>query len=545
MASDYTWNFTTTGDADPPNVSSTSPPNGGAGVSINRTITATFSEAMQSSTMNANTFTVSDGIGNISGTVSYNDKTATFTPSSNLSSYTAYTARITTGVKDLAGNAMESLYTWSFMTTGDVDNTAPAVSSTSPANGAAGVDVSSTITATFSEELDATTITTDTFTVNDGSRYIRGTVSYSGTTATFTPSGNLPSYTTYTARITTEARDLVGNAVASDYTWSFTTTGDFAVPTIRSTSPANGTAGVDVGSIITATFSEEMDASTITADTFTVNDGNSNVSGTVSYGDKIATFTPSDNLAYFTTYTATISTGVMDSAENALSSPYTWSFTTESAPMVTPTITLMATATPTPTPAETGAIETWVTDAVTGKGINDATVTLDTDQLTTANAECDQDGFCPFRDLAAGDYTVTASASGYTSETQAATVTGDGTTVVTFALSAVPIQTPTPVLCDAEKIEASPEEIKLQKKKKATVLLSIICEDGVTPVIGETVTARVKTGKDRVRVSPSIAVTDDNGQAVFKIAAKNTTGKVRIQFKTNNSREVVKVKVVK
>jgi hypothetical protein len=147
--------------------------------------------------------------------------------------------------------------------------------------------------------------------------------------------------------------------------------------------------------------------------------------------------------------------------------------------------------------------------------------------------------------LASDDYTVTASAPGYTSESQAATVTGEGTTVVTFALSAVPIQTPTPILCDAEKIEASPEEIKLQKKKKATVLLSIICEDGVTPVIGETVTARVKTGKDRVRVSPSIAVTDDNGQAVFKIAAKNEVGKARIKFKTSNLRKGVEVKVVK
>lgn len=290
-----------------------------------------------------------------------------------------------------------------------------------------------------------------------------------------------------------------------------------------------------------------MDASTITADTFTVNDGSGDISGTVSYGDKKATFTPSDNLAYSATYTATISTGAMDSAENALSSPYTWSFATESAPIVTPTTTPIATATPTPTPTPvvTGAIEAWVTDAVTGEGINDTAVTLDTDQSTTTNAECDQDGFCLFRDLAAGDYTVTASAPGYTLESQAATVIGDGTTVVTFALSAVPIQTPTPILCDAEKIEASPEGVELQKKKKATVVISIICEDGVTPVIGESVTARVKTGKDRVRVSPSIAVTDDNGQAVFKIAAKNTTGNARIQFKTSNSRKVVKVKVVK
>ena len=75
-------------------------------------ITATFSEAMQSSTINTNTFTVSGGSGNISGAVS-SGTTATFTPSGNLSDSTIYTARITTGVRDLAGNAMASDYTWS------------------------------------------------------------------------------------------------------------------------------------------------------------------------------------------------------------------------------------------------------------------------------------------------------------------------------------------------------------------------------------------------------------------------------------------------
>ena len=140
MASDYTWSFTTTGDVAPPTVSSTNPANGAVGVAINRTITATFSEAMQSSTINTNTFNVSDGSGNIGGTVSYSGTTATFTPSGNLSHFTTYTATITTGVKDLAGNAMASDYTWSFTA---VDTIQPIVSSTSPVKGAAGVAINS------------------------------------------------------------------------------------------------------------------------------------------------------------------------------------------------------------------------------------------------------------------------------------------------------------------------------------------------------------------------------------------------------------------
>lgn len=552
VAYDYTWNFTTTGDIDPPTVISTSPANGNGGVAINRTVTATFSEEMQSSSIDVNAFTITDGINTISGSVSYSDTTATFTPSDNLSSYTAYIVRITTGVKDVAGNAMGSLYTWSFTTTGEADFTVPAVSSTSPANGAAGVAVESAISATFSEEIDASTITTDTFTVSYGSGYIGGTVSSDDTTATFTPTGNLPAYTTITARITTGIKDLVGNAVASDYVWSFTTTGDFTEPTVRSASPANGAAGVKVGGVITATFSEEMDASTITTDTFTVNDGSGTISGTVSYSDKKATFTPSDNLTYSTTYTAMISTGAMDSAGNALSAPYTWSFTTEATPVTTPTIPPIATVTPRPTPAVTGIIEASVTDAATGAGINGAAVTLDTNQATTLSTKYCQDGFCQFQDLAAGDYTVTASASGYLSGSLDVTVAAGSTTVVTLALSAessiqtpTPVSTTTPVLCESEYIEASRDEIKLRKKKHTSVQISVLCEDGITPVTGETVTVTVTSGRRLVKVSPSTAITDDNGQISFRITATGKTGEARIRFKSDTVRKSLKVKVVK
>ena len=44
---------------------------------------------------------------------------------------------------------------------------------------------------------------------------------------------------------------------------------------------------------------------------------------------------PSSNLSYSTTYTATITTGVKDSGGNAMSSNYSWSFTTTAAPDAT------------------------------------------------------------------------------------------------------------------------------------------------------------------------------------------------------------------
>ena len=70
--------------------------------------------------------------------------------------------------------------------------------------------------------MDASTINSTTFTLNQGSTPVSGNVTYSGTTATFTPSISLSYSTTYTATITTGANDVAGNAIASNYSWSYT-----------------------------------------------------------------------------------------------------------------------------------------------------------------------------------------------------------------------------------------------------------------------------------------------------------------------------------
>jgi hypothetical protein len=103
------------------------------------------------------------------------------------------------------------------------DTAPPTVSSTTPADNAIDVAVNTSITATFSEAMDASTITTATFFVDDGSSNIAGTVTYSDTTAKFTPTTDLDYDTTYTATITIDAKDLAGNPLQDDYEWSFTT----------------------------------------------------------------------------------------------------------------------------------------------------------------------------------------------------------------------------------------------------------------------------------------------------------------------------------
>jgi len=99
---------------------------------------------------------------------------------------------------------------------------------------------------------------------------------------------------------------------------------DTTPPTVTSTIPANGAINVRVDTVITATFSENMQAATINDSTFTIE----GVTGAVSYADRIATFTPDSNLSPNIVYTATITTGAKDAAGNALQTSYIWDFTT-------------------------------------------------------------------------------------------------------------------------------------------------------------------------------------------------------------------------
>ena len=104
---------------------------------------------------------------------------------------------------------------------------------------------------------------------------------------------------------------------------------DSLAPTVSSTNPLSGATGV---AIITASFSEAMNVSTVTNTNFFVNGPLSSVGGSVAYNSTthIARFTPTSPLAAGTTYTATILTGVKDVAGNALAANYVWSFTTSS-----------------------------------------------------------------------------------------------------------------------------------------------------------------------------------------------------------------------
>jgi hypothetical protein len=99
------------GDTTPPKVTSTVPKATATGVAPGVNITATFSEAMDASTINSTTFKLfKAGTTNlIPAVVTYDAtaKKAILNPDANLRRGTKYKAAVTTGAKDLAGNQLD------------------------------------------------------------------------------------------------------------------------------------------------------------------------------------------------------------------------------------------------------------------------------------------------------------------------------------------------------------------------------------------------------------------------------------------------------
>ena len=201
------------------------------GVALNTKLTAKFNRNMTAASLTASSFTVACPTGTpITGTVTYDalNRLATLQHAANFPASTTCNATISTAAMDSGGVPLASAYVWSFTTGAAVDSTPPTVMTSNPANGAVGVCLSQSVSVTFSEPMDPSTITAATFNVSNPSNVVvPGVITYDtlSNTATFTvtnPPGFVAS-TLYTSRVTTGATDLAGNALMTANTVSFTT----------------------------------------------------------------------------------------------------------------------------------------------------------------------------------------------------------------------------------------------------------------------------------------------------------------------------------
>jgi hypothetical protein len=238
LAANHMWSFSTgvTANSTAPTVIATVPIADAMGVPTNTSVTATFSKAMDPTTITATgTFTLAvfgAGGAAVPGTVQYAGTIATFTPTSALTAATEYTATITTAAKDLTGNSLAANSVWSFTTGAGPSIAAPTITLTNPADMDMGVTLNTAVNATFSEAMNPTTVEAPgTFTLavsGVGGAQVTGTVTYdmNSDVATFTPLANLAATTNYTATISNAATDVSGNPLVAGTTpnpWTFMT----------------------------------------------------------------------------------------------------------------------------------------------------------------------------------------------------------------------------------------------------------------------------------------------------------------------------------
>ena len=375
---DYSFSFTTEAAVTLPQVTSTIPVNGAAGVLVTDPIIINFNMAMcEDGNGKApwdagcveGAFTVTYGATTLTAgdfTISWNaaNDQITFIPVTSYPYGTVMsvtvdgTALETTETYTLDGNYNSVSegspiddYSWSF-TTEPAPTPPQVVEPTSPPNGAVDVLITLVIQVTFTEAMNEAS-TEAAFSIGP---VIAGTFSWnpSSTILTFTPSADLAYDTVYSIIIAGTAQDQEAETLdgdydgvsegspTDDYSFSFTTQAAPTPPQVISTSPTDGAIGISLSTTIQITFSEAMnEASTEAA--FSIGPV---VAGVFSWnpGSTILTFTPSADLSYGTTYTVTIDGTAQDQqgetldgdydgvSEGSPTDDYTFGFTTELPP---------------------------------------------------------------------------------------------------------------------------------------------------------------------------------------------------------------------
>ncbi|WP_447008702.1 DUF4082 domain-containing protein [Saccharothrix sp. DSM 118769] len=381
---DVLWAPDTGPDTRAPDLVNTMPSSGAGSVALNPTLTATYDEAVNPTSVQ---FAVSGPGGAITGTTSVtgNGRTAQFTPSAALLPRTAYSASVR--VADSAGN-QTSQWTWSFTTGATRPATCPCTvwdDFTRPAAETSGdtapVEVGTKVrfdgkgevlgvrffkgagnTGTHTGSLWSSTgllLSTGTFTGESSSgwqtlTFTTPVVVQANTTyivSYYAPNGRYAVTGGYFAGASADYGPVHALANGADgpnglyrYGGGFPTSsynagnywvdvvyrnglnGDTTPPTLTARTPAVDAAGVALTTSVTGTFSEPVDPAS--AQVWLTDPAGAKLTGTVSLsGDqRTATWTPSGALTPGTTYG--VSFRIADANGNAMPGAATWSFTT-------------------------------------------------------------------------------------------------------------------------------------------------------------------------------------------------------------------------
>jgi hypothetical protein len=208
-------------DITAPTVVSHTPASGATGVPIGQTVVIVFSEAMNYSSV-VGAFTWTGPGGQVPFDVDeYESNIFALQPQTLLQQNTQYTIAVSSSAMDLAGNHLVQT-SWNFRTTAVADNTPPTLVSTTPADGATNVPVTTNLRLQFSEAIDRYGLEYIVITPEIGD----GVDSWSpdGSTITFDPDVDLADNTQYVMVIGQGSiTDLAGNPMEESIIIRFTT----------------------------------------------------------------------------------------------------------------------------------------------------------------------------------------------------------------------------------------------------------------------------------------------------------------------------------
>ncbi len=314
-------------DGTAPTVIGVNPPNNATGVAVNSSVLVQLSEPINPNTFGAGTLTLLAGATPVAATTNLANSydSISLTPQATLTTNTTYTVKVE-GVKDPSGNLLTPfMSTFKTSVSGTVDQTAPQLLSSNPVSNQSGVPLNQVITLNFSEPLNPITVNGGSFRLgrqNPGlDRQLPATVAQSadGTTVTLTPTALLQPMVTY--RIDATYRDIAGNQTSLYL--PFTTgagTPDTTPPTLTLVTPANGATNVGINVPVVLTFSEALDPSTVSGNTFAiiVNGGEVGMNIYRSSDGTVVTLDPYNPLPFGAVVTVVVTHDVKDLSGNAL-----------------------------------------------------------------------------------------------------------------------------------------------------------------------------------------------------------------------------------
>jgi methionine-rich copper-binding protein CopC len=383
------WSFTTAAlDTTPPVVSTNVPSSGSTNIALRTSLKATFNEPVQGSTI---TFTLKDSLNqNVTGTVRYDElsQTVTLKPAADLAPQMTYTATLT-GAQDLSGNTIAP-HTWTFTTASLIIGASVWDNSATPAvvdsNDTSAIEVGMKFRVESTGYLTgirfykaATNVGAHVGHIWDTNGNLLATVNFGSESASGWQTANLD-----TAIAVDQGKTYIVSYFSPNGRYSFTSGGltndiangpltalasasaggngvfrygvgggypaqsfgsanywvdavfsnsksDVTAPTVTTRSPATLATGVDIATAITATFSEDIQPSTLV---FTLKDpSNNTIAANVTYNStsRVATLAPNSGLLYSTAYTVNVS-GARDAANNPMAA-ITWNFTTSAPPL--------------------------------------------------------------------------------------------------------------------------------------------------------------------------------------------------------------------